>query len=330
MKINVLDLFSGCGGLSYGFHLNPNYNIVVANDIWDKAQATYTENFKQTPFVLGDITNNSVKQSIYHYFNQSNCDLIIGGPPCQAYSLSGKRDLTDKRATLFNDYLEIVQKLNPSICLMENVKGILSSKYLGDDQHPMGSKVIDVITDKFKKLGYIVDYKVLNSVIYNVPQKRERVIIIATKNIPIRFPEPVNPLNPITVEDAIDDLKNLPENTRFSHTFTKHSSQVVERIKNTQPGFSILPKYKECYYKCKPNKPSNTVKEHHGSVFLHYEKDRVMTPRELARLQTFPDQFIFKGTKSSILTQIGNAVPVNLSIVLANTITELLKGTNTQ
>ena len=99
---------------------------------------------------------------------------------------------------------------------------------------------------------------------------------------------------------------------------------MIKKIENTQLGKSVNPKYTEACFRCFPDKPSNTVKENHGGVFIHYEKNRVMTPRELARLQSFPDKFKFKGSKASILKQLGNAVPVGLSEALANNIINIL------
>jgi DNA (cytosine-5)-methyltransferase 1 len=322
-KYNVLDLFCGCGGLSYGFHKNNNYNIVVANDIWSDAIDTYKHNWKTTPTILGDICDPAIKTDIISRFTGIKCNIIIGGPPCQAYSMAGKRDPDDPRAQLFKEYLSMVKTLNPDICVMENVKGMLSAKYLNTSQ-----KVIDKIVQEFNQCGYTIKYKLLDSSQYGVPQRRERIIILATKNnidphLEINFPPITHPI-PITVRDAISDLIEMPENTNFSHIFSKHSDEIVEKIRLTTIGASMNPKYKEAFYKCNPDSPSLTVKENHGGVFLHYEKNRVMTPRELARLQSFPDNYIFKSSKSSILKQIGNAVPVLLGCALADSIIDQL------
>jgi len=187
--------------------------------------------------------------------------------------------------------------------------------------------VTDIIKDRFKKMGYNVNMKLLNSANYGVPQKRERVIFIGVKkNLKkdISFPNPTHsndeesPLPKwVTVKNAIDDLKNMDENKDIQQIYTNHSNSIVEKIKKTPIGSSMNPKYTEAFFRCDPNKPSNTVKENHGGVFLHYEKPRVMTPRELARLQSFPDDFIFKGSKSCMLVQLGNAVPCKLGQAIA-------------
>jgi DNA (cytosine-5)-methyltransferase 1 len=329
--MNVVDLFCGCGGLSTGFHNNKNFNIIVANDIWADAMETYRANFPQTKTILGSICDEAIKQEIIT-LAQKKCDLIIGGPPCQAYSMAGARDPNDPRAKLFEDYLALVKALNPKYCIMENVKGILSATYESGKptlklkkttvnlNGKVKIKVIDKITAEFQKLNYHVNYKVLNSADYGVPQKRERLILIASRmDVPVvSHPAPSHSGRWVSVRTAIDDLKSRPEDEAFSHILTKHSPEVIQKIGQTACGQSMNPKYKEAFYKCPPDEPSLTVKENHGGVFLHYERLSVMTPRELARLQSFPDTFAFKGTKSSILKQIGNAVPVKLGSAISD------------
>jgi DNA (cytosine-5)-methyltransferase 1 len=178
--------------------------------------------------------------------------------------------------------------------------------------------------------------RVLNSADYGVPQKRERVILIGSlEKYSIKFPSPIyreknkvgfidlfkdNHPKWITVKEAIDDLKNIPENTDINHIFTKCGTEFIEKIKKTPIGKSVYGGFSDAYFRCYPNEPSKTVKENHGGVFIHYEKDRFMTPRELARLQSFEDSFLFEGTKSQILVQIGNAVPPKLSFAIAETL----------
>ncbi|MGA1248623.1 MAG: DNA cytosine methyltransferase, partial [Candidatus Nanopelagicales bacterium] len=111
-----------------------------------------------------------------------------------------------------------------------------------------------------------------------------------------------------TVKEAIDDLKNAKEDTVWNHIFTRHSKEFLGKIRRTRIGESALG-FSDAFHRCNPDMPSRTVKENHGGVFIHYQKHRVMTPRELARLQSFADDFIFEGSKSQILVQIGNAVP---------------------
>jgi DNA (cytosine-5)-methyltransferase 1 len=201
--------------------------------------------------------------------------------------------------------------------------------------------VLDTLKKEFEKIGYHIQIKLLNSANFGVPQKRERVIILGGfKNTLIKFPDETHSESQdddknlklfnktkkdwVTVRDAIDDLKNKKEDILFSHIFNNNSSSFIEKIKKTPIGKGLYKNFSDAYFRCHPDKPSKTVKENHGGVFIHYEKDRFLTPRELARLQSFDDKFLFEGNKSQILVQIGNAVPPKLGFALANQAAELL------
>lgn len=315
---NALELFSGCGGFSNGL-LKAGFNIVVANDIWPPAMQTYTHNHPQTNFVLGDITQESIKNQILNHFKDIKCDVIFGGPPCQAYSMAGNRNPNDPRGQLFKEYVSIVKELSPPIFVMENVKGILSMR------HKDGA-VINKIIGEFKKIGYRIDYEVLNSVDYGDPQYRERLILIGTKEgVPVIFPEQthgdIQELLPYkTVFEAIDDIADKPEDIPWNHIFAKHSSKFIAKIKKTKVGTNLSGNYSEAFFRTPPDKPCKTVKGNHGSVFIHYRKNRSISPRELARLQSFPDDFIFMGSKHDMFVQIGNAVPNELASAIAGAV----------
>jgi len=392
-KPKVVDLFSGCGGLNEGFK-RAGFKTVVSNDVWHPAKETFEKNNGSTDFILGDITQKKIRDKIISI--GKNADVIIGGPPCQAYSMAGGRDVDDPRGRLFEDYVRVVKDIRPRYFVMENVMGLLSMehdrvnlkpfeykklaeikklerekaslllkrkqskntkavKFLKSDEKELEEikdllkekkkttsglrvKVTETIKKKFSRLGYEVQIQVLNAADFGVPQKRQRVIVIGAlgKN-PIKFPEPSyrakpngknlelfqsNLLNWITVKDAIDDLKNRPEDIAFNHIFTKNGKDFQRKLKKTPVGKTVYGGFSDAYFRCPPNEPSRTVKENHGGVFIHYEKDRFMTPRELARLQSFDDKFIFKGTKSQILVQIGNAVPPKLGYEIATSIKE--------
>ena len=393
--MNCFELFAGCGGLGYGFH-KEGFNIVVANELEDNIAVTYKHNFPETNVIVGDITKKDIKSKVYTNFENKDCDVILGGPPCVAYSMSGHRNSRDPRGQLFKDYVEFVENLKPKVFVMENVKGILTilhdkpnlnadEKKLADEYYALEEeklkleaikkqlsvknkkptsipvvrnkrlmkevkskikkmkkdipkfrmKVTDIISNTMKDLGYNVQMKLLNSANYGVPQKRERVIFVGVRNdINKKFQYPVETHNKdgtdgklkwISVREAIDDLKDLPEDAdKLQQIYTQHRQPFIEKIKNTEIGTSVLKKYSEAFYRCYPDRPSNTVKENHGGVFVHYEKNRVMTPRELARLQSFPDDFVFKGTKSSMLIQLGNAVPCGLANAIAKEVKKIL------
>ena len=391
MSYNVLELFGGCGGLGYGFHKH-NFNIICCNELEEQIGETYKHNFPDTKVIIGDITKQEIKSDICNTFSEKECDVIVGGPPCVAYSMSGFRNSRDPRGQLFQDYVEMVNKLKPKIFVMENVKGILTmthdkeelnqeEKILADKYYSLETQklkleaekkktkktdidtleslkeelkkvksqikkmekdtskfrinVHDKIINKFKDIGYEVEYKLHNSADFGVPQKRERVIFIGKRkdlNMKIDFPNPTHSKNDselskwVSVREAIDDLKDIEENKDFSQIYTSHSDTFLEKIKNTKIGESVNKKYKEAFFRCQPEQPSGTVKENHGGVFIHYEKDRVMTPRELARLQSFPDTFLFKGSKSSILKQLGNAVPCGLAEAIASSVLNSLNS----
>lgn len=182
----VLDLFCGAGGLSRGFEEAGGYRIVAANDCWGPAIETYKANFPHVKFIAGSIAEPAVKQQIVDAFGGIGCDVIIGGPSCQAYSLAGRRDPLDPRARLFEHYVDVVSRLRPKMFLMENVPGILSIVL-------DGKPVVDRIRDDFKQIGYDVTRRMVNSADYGVPQLRERVIFLgAPSGMPVVFPAPTH------------------------------------------------------------------------------------------------------------------------------------------
>ena len=390
-KLKVIDLFSGCGGLNEGFK-KAGFETSVSNDVWEPAGKTFIKNNKKSRFVLGDITLKKIRDEIIKHGRGS--DVLIGGPPCQAYSMAGARDVDDPRGKLFEDYVKIVKAIKPKYFVMENVKGLLSMEHdrtrlnkndqkklhkiknlenkknvlllkrkqskntpkikftkseenqleeikqsLNKERKSTSSlrvKVTETIKKRFLSLGYDVKIQVLNAADYGVPQKRQRVIVIGgLDGYPVKFPdasfkEKTNGSNLelfksnlsdwVTVREAIDDLKNSPENIPFNHIFTKCGKDFQRKINKTPVGKNVYNGFSDAYFRCPPNEPSRTVKENHGGVFLHYEKNRFMTPRELARLQSFEDDFIFEGSKSQILVQLGNAVPPKLGYNIANTL----------
>ena len=371
--IKVLDLFSGCGGLVNGL-TQSKLSVLLSNEYWEPAHNTNKLNHPKTEHILGDITNKDIKKLIIERSKELGINVLCGGPPCQAYSNAGKKDQFDNRGQLYNDYIDIVNAIKPEICVMENVKGILSMKHLKDvlleeevdmlnsykesltkwekctnkleksillkeknkRKKLMEKHCNEFVTDKihreFVKLGYKSEHRVLNAANYGCPQKRERVIFIAVKQkYNILYPEKThsndgtNLKKWISVRDAIDDLKNLPDDDKFNHIRSKHTPEMIKRMHETKYEHSAQPKYKEAYFKCHPDKPSLTVKENHGAVFVHYEKPRCMTARELARLQTFPDDFIFTGSKKDILVQIGNAIPCLLGKYIGMNIINIFK-----
>lgn len=358
MTYSVLDLFAGCGGLGYGFKINKNFKINLANDIWEPAKDTYTYNNPDIPFILKDIADLN-KEDISQYF-PNGVDIIIGGPPCQGFSMCGVRNINDERNDLFYEYARIVKITNPYIFVMENVKGLLSMK------NKEGDFVIDAIYREFKKIGYKIQHKVLNSKYYNVPQSRERVILVGVRNdleIDFEYPEKIlNDDNLYTVGDALFGLGNINSkdgelsinnnnnNTNkfyklikskdgkiYNHEVPSHKSDVTHRMSFVPPGgnwqdipeeFRVGGIHSNAYRRLDPSIPSVTIKHAYKSMIIHPNNNRCLSIREVARLQSFKDDYIFKNSKTSQYQQIANAVPPNLSIELAKAIDDFLIKNN--
>lgn len=315
MKTPVVDLFCGCGAFSTGF-ARAGLDVVLANDIEEAVQPTYCLNHPQTQFVLGDITHMATKARITGFFKSLNipCDVVIGGPNCQGFSTVGLRNPDDPRNRLSSDFIDVVRDLSPFMFVMENVKGLMTmpTRRGGDEL------VVDRIVDCFRAINYRVEIRVLDAADYGVPQHRHRVIIIGSRGPRIAFPVPTHGpglLPYLTVRDAIDDIKDAAEDRQWGHMFARHSPSFLERIRSTPVGQSAHPKFNSSFYRLLPDLPSRTVQG--AGPFIHYEKDRCMTPRELARLQDFDDSFRFIGTKSQIHLMIRNAVPVGLASAIA-------------
>lgn len=299
--MRIVSLFSGAGGLDLGF-VQAGHNIVWANDLYDDAVETYRYNIGQH-IVNEDITKiNST--------DIPDCDMVIGGFPCQGFSIANlKRHTGDSRNTLYKELLRVITDKKPKYFLAENVKGILSLDK---------GAVFSMILKDFFEAGYNVSYKVLNSADYGVPQKRERVIIVGIrKDFPYLFEFPKrthsetgddNTQRWVSVADALsvfpdpDTPNNIP-----NHTYSKYKLNF-----NGYIGHRPL----------NPDKPAPTVTargDNKGGVVIlpHPNGLRRMTCRELATIQSFPDDFVFRGNNSSIYRQIGNAVPVKMAYRIA-------------
>jgi len=313
--LKVVSLFSGCGGMDLGFcgdfdvfgkHYEKNpYDIIFSNDIVERACNTYRNNFNHEA-VCGDIKDidiNSIPQA----------DIVIGGFPCQDFSLAGKRKgLSSERGRLYLEMKKVIVHCNPIAFVAENVDGIRKSK-TGSD-----ASALDVIIEDFESIGYNVVYKPLNAADYGVPQNRVRVIIVGIRKdfgLTMKYPKITHGeygQKPwMTSKEAIDDLWELLDKTIIEN----HTSKDYSKAK-FYPG-------KKMQGNCKidGNRPSPTIRsEHHGNIEGHYRTIndnepenmqywRRLSVRECARLQTFPDDFEFPCSPSDAYKQIGNAVP---------------------
>lgn len=370
-KLKVIDLFSGVGGLSYGFAHDDNFEIVAANEILPNMAKAYSLNHPTVKVYAEDIKDFSADKIEKDLgIKPSEIDIIVGGPPCQAYSTVGKRLIDDPRGKLFQEYYRVLKEFNPKLFLFENVKGLLSMQ---------DGELLKTIISLFESLGYKVKYKLLNAADYGVPQIRERVIIIGSKlKTEFEYPEPThynpedennlfkNSLKPyLTLEEAISDLpfiktneesfeyasepqnefqklmrKNAPKKL-MDHSSPKNNDKLVKIMESLPDGGtpedlpeSLRPTsgFKNTYCRLWWKRPSTTITRNlstpSSSRCIHPKAPRPLTTREGARIQCFPDDYQFYGSRGDRNLQIGNAVPTFLSNALAKAILKNFKIDN--
>lgn len=354
MNFKILDLFAGAGGFSSGLHLLPNFTTVIGTDFDKDAIETFKCNFPEATTILGDITDNNIKNKIIELSKEKQVNMIIGGPPCQGFSLKGKMlGLNDPRNFLFLEYLEIVKILKPEIFIIENVKNLI---------HAENGFFINQIVTMFSKLGYIVNYQVMNAKDYSVPQNRERAIIIGSLTKSVEFPEPSETHN--TVRDAISDLcylnsgegedetdyikkaetkyqKLLRGSKIYNHVATNHSEIALKKLSMVPPegDKSSLPveyhgkqKFSTTWSRLQWDKISPTIDTRFDTPSngrnSHPYLNRSITAREAARIQSFNDDFKFIGNKGAICRQIGNAVPPFLAKAIGEGINKTYNSLN--
>ena len=342
-KPTVIDLFCGSGGLSYGF-IEAGYDVLLGIDHWKDAIVTYENTHKNAKGIVADLFTETPKD-IRKLTGIKDIDVIIGGPPCQGFSIAGKRIIDDERNQLYKSFVNFVDFYKPKVFVMENVPNIVS----------MGKGVVkDSIIEDFEKIGYNVVYKVLLASNFGVPQNRRRAFFVGTKNKKeFIFPEPTIQ-NSINARDAISDLpeKSLADGTKYkiesksnyqelirgkskgvyNHEITNHSQQTTSIISLVPDGgnYKDLPEELRktrnvniAWTRLNSQKPSFTIDTGHRHHF-HYKYNRVPTVRESARIQSFPDTYIFLGSKTSQYKQVGNAVPPLLAKVIATEIKKYL------
>lgn len=301
-----IDLFSGAGGLSCGMVM-AGFTPIASVEIMPEAVETYKYNFIDSKkfnerIETRDIREERVKKELEILVGDTGVDLIVGGFPCQGFSMAGYRVVADPRNNLYLEMLDIVKRLKPKFIVMENVEGLRSM---------LNGKVEEKIISDFEEIGYKINVTTLNSSDYYVPQIRKRVIFIGNRLGKENFhPKPLlDEKSYVTLGSAIERFQSFEENLDINHIFTKHSQKMKDAILGVEEGKSLYKNYSDAWKKSAWDKPSCTIKENHGGVNLHPKLPRVLTPRELAALQSFPDDFIFKGSKKWQLVQIGNAVP---------------------
>jgi len=374
-RYRMVDLFAGCGGLSFGFE-RAGFNVVFSNDINPVSANTYMENIEidKDCFYVGDINNilESFDKFERHF---NNIDLISGGPPCQGFSMANRqRMIDDPRNILYKSFLDILKKSRPKFFIMENVKGMMNriDEIIVDFQNALGK-------------GYDISHAVLNAKDFGIPQNRERLFVIGNK-IGIRTRSIFDNINknkrtPFTLENAISDLPSLGvkkvknnssiENDIVGYFKVEHNYRVddfykfingdksisyVYNHKNRYNNerdveiFTRLPQganslhpsiadimpykarnhiFKDKYFKLRYNDVCRTITSHMKfdcNMYIHPTQPRGLSAREAARIQTFPDDFVFWGAQNSWYMQIGNAVPVKLSEIIGGEITKCLSS----
>lgn len=315
-KLKVASLFAGCGGLDFAFHKKSNnFDIVYANDYNKDACETYEKYFQFKP-ECRDITQLE---------DIPDCDVLMGGFPCQGFSVANvRRGENDSRNQLYLELVRLLKKKNPKYFVFENVKGILS---LGgyesvEDRKQLKGKVFKMILSDLEDCGYTVHTKLINMKWYNIPQNRERVIFIGIRNdisgkFKFKWTEKKQEITR-TLRDAIGDLP-IEYNEDMQHIGSKHKVKITGYMGNRQLDWDSV---------------SPTVTGRGGGnggpiINVHPSGERRMTVREYARIQTFPDDFKFVGSVTSMYRQIGNAVPPEFSFHLANIICNLNKKVTT-
>lgn len=362
--MNVIDLFCGCGGFSKGFE-RAGFSVKLGIDMWGDATTTYRKNFPHALTITGDITQYGPEQVLeVAKLAADEVDVIIGGPPCQGFSLSGKRMLDDPRNILYKSFVRMVEYIKPKVFVMENVPGLVRL---------FKGAVKEQVIEDFSRIGYNVDVKQLVASEYGVPQARKRVFFVGLRTdifgflTRFDFPEPThgqNGLPYVTCEEALSDLDFigdfdlLPEIAEYerepqsdyqkemrkgtshltSHVTTIHNEKTRRIISMVPDGgnYKNLPealwntrKVNIAWTRMNSQRPCFTIDTGHNHHF-HYRANRVPTVRESARIQSFPDSYVFLGNKGSQLKQVGNAVPPMLAEALAKQIKKYIQSNNEQ
>ena len=322
-KYNIISLFSGSGGLDLGFMQTGRVDIKLANDINKFAVESYVNN-------IGD---HILCKDIRELNDIPKSDILIGGPPCQGFSTANPNRLfDDPRNWLFKEYARILSEASPEIFVLENVSGMVTFEK---------GKVLKLIINELENSGYHVQYRILDAKYYETPQSRRRTIIVGTKKsakTKYNYPEPVNnpPLfgNFVTIENALFENPILVD--AANHEVAKLSALNQERIKYIPQGgaMSDCPEYlhnnsdiKRAMKRLHLKKVSPTIVHNNNDHYYHPIEDRRVTIREMARIQGYPDNYIFSGSKSEQPRQVGNSVPIPFAYHIAKSVINYLDET---
>jgi DNA (cytosine-5)-methyltransferase 1 len=329
-KPTVFSLFTGAGGLDIGFE-EAGFRVIGASDIWEESAKTMAINFPKVPFICKDIRQIDPEE-ILRLTDGVRPDVFIGGPPCQGFSVMGDKNSADPRNTLFESYVRLVEALKPKCFVFENVKGI---------QTMFGGRYLKMVANSFADIGYDIHLKVLNAKDYGVPQSRQRVIIVGTLlEGGFNFPTPSenqvgNLLAYKNVGEAIGDL--VKKDALFpNHIPLDHGEVVLARYKLIKEGGKLPPpdelpinirrgNFGNTYVRLDRKKVATTMVPGNNAFPVHPTLNRSLTPREAARIQSFPDSIIFSGPRKEQCKLVGNAVPPLMSAKIAQSVLSHLK-----
>ena len=328
--LTYLDLFAGAGGLSLGFD-RAGLRQLLSIELEPAYCETYHINFPSHCILQQDLTQLS-EQDLLHHLDNQRIDVIIGGPPCQGFSMAGKIGRTftdDPRNHLFKEFVRVVKIVQPRFFVMENVARLYT--------HNKGKTRIEIIRH-FQEIGYTVECKILNAADFGVPQIRNRIVFIGRNDKgKIIFPKPFQTIYK-TVGEAIGHFPKLSAGESYiqiaNHEAMNHTPQMLKKMafikdggnRNDIPEY-LRPKSGDIrkYIRYNSQKPSVCITGDMRKIF-HYEQNRALTVRELAALQSFPDNFIFCGKKIAQQQQVGNAVPPLLAEAIAKSVLEMSKN----
>ena len=373
-KFTFVDIFAGCGGLTYGFYKHRNFKGLLALDSWNLAEKVFVDNFPNMPFELGDLFNPKYVKHVSEKL-KGKCDILLGGPPCQAFSTLGKRRDGDRRSSLVEMFVQICLNVKPKIIIMENVRGISSKN------HKSGLNFPDFIRSELSNGRRTVKYNcrpiLVKTLDYGLAQTRIRWILIAVRadwdkdnlvlgeiinrikrrrSTKIRvLKDVIGDLDHIECASGPDEvlvIKNGVRKSIYNHKSMNHSPRLIERFSYVPVGGGLLdvPRklltnhlkrmidgaygngghIKNIYGRLDWNKPAGTIVAGIDKItcgrFVHPSANRLLTPRECARIQSFPDAFRFSGSLVGQYYLIGNAVPPKISSILANAVADSLRG----
>lgn len=311
----VISLFSGCGGMDLGFE-DHGFHPAICVDIDPVACSTLQRNRGWNVF------NGDIREFSY----AGKVEGVIGGPPCQGFSTAGRGDPKDERNFLWREYFRIVEQSDPDFIVLENVPGMAYKRH---------KKNFDELIHAFESHGFVMNYGVLDAADFGVPQHRKRLFILGGKGFRIPLPKPTCK-HYVSVKEALEDLED--NYTASHHTRNNHAPHVVERWEKLGPG-EVDPNYRRA--RLDPERPSTTIRagggygpngNHLGGFHppIHYKFPRQLTVREAARIQGFPDEWIFEGPKTIQGRQVGNAVAPPVAAAVAQEVAKALVASRTR